>query len=246
MKPTLRGILGLAATVAVQASVVGFACAQGTPPGGSGAGSTPGYDAAGAPPSAGPDAPSDAADTTDLPVLYVTSVEVLRTATEPKVDIVRVSGLAASQGWNAPQLVPTYAGKPADDILDLQFIATSPSDSQGATGFVPLNAILALEQGHPFKGVRVRAAENAIEIKELPGSKAATISANDCKDCVGKKFVTTADAQPGQSGVVRQQDFPKLLRVIAPSDGIRGTEQNPNRLTLILGDDNTVVEAFWE
>jgi len=37
-----------------------------------------------------------------------------------------------------------------------------------------------------------------------------------------------------------------LVRVIRPSDGMRGREQNPNRLTLVLSDDNTIVEAFWE
>ena len=63
---------------------------------------------------------------TELPVLYVTSVEVMRTSTEPKLDIVRVTGLTGSQGWSAPQLVPTFAGKPLDGILDLQFIATMP------------------------------------------------------------------------------------------------------------------------
>ena len=246
MTPTFRRIVGLAVAIAMQASLVGFALAQGAPPAGSPAASTPGYDATGAAPLAGPEDPSDSADATDLPVLYVTGVEVLRTAIEPKLDIVRVTGLVASQGWNAPQLVPTYAGKPADDILDLQLIATSPSDSQPATGFVPVSAYFPIEQGHPFKGVRVRAAENAIELREMPGSKQATVGANDCKDCLGKKFITAADAQSGQSGAVRQQDLPKLLRVIAPSDGIRGTEQNSNRLTLILGDDNTIVEAFWE
>ncbi|MBV8577975.1 MAG: hypothetical protein JOZ58_23455 [Acetobacteraceae bacterium] len=40
------------------------------------------------------------------------------------MDIVRAIGLASSQGWSAPLLVPTYAGKPADDILDLELIAT--------------------------------------------------------------------------------------------------------------------------
>lgn len=40
--------------------------------------------------------------------------------------------------------------------------------------------------------------------------------------------------------------LPKLLRVVRASDGIRGTEQDPNRLTLILGENNTILEAFWE
>ncbi len=131
MKPTYRQIVGLTVAAAMQVSLVGFALAQGAPPAGSAAASTPGYDATGAAPSAESDALSDATDATDLPVLYVTGVEIVRTAMDPKLDIVRVNGLVASQGWNAPQLVPTYAGKPADDILDLQFIATSPSRVPG-------------------------------------------------------------------------------------------------------------------
>jgi hypothetical protein len=31
-----------------------------------------------------------------------------------------------------------------------------------------------------------------------------------------------------------------------PDRGITDSTQNPNRLNLILGDDNTIVEAFWE
>ena len=94
---------------------------------------------------------------TELPVLYVTSVEVMRTSMEPKLDIVRVIGLTGSQGWSAPQLVPTYVGKPLDGILDLQFIATMPDQTQSAEGFVPISAVFPLEAGHEFKGVRVRA-----------------------------------------------------------------------------------------
>jgi hypothetical protein len=37
-----------------------------------------------------------------------------------------------------------------------------------------------------------------------------------------------------------------MVRILRPSDGIRGMEQNPNRLTLVLGDDSIIVEAFWE
>ena len=180
-----------------------------------------------------------------LPVLYVTTVEVVRTSIEPKLDIVRVTGLASSQGWSDPQLVPTFAGKPLDDILDLQFIATIPTESQSASGFVPIGAIFPLEPGHPFKGVRVRASENAIEIKQLPGVNQAQINVNDCKDCVGKKFVERGKA-PGQQGVVREEDLPKVLRWIMPSRGIRGITHDPNRLNLILGDDNTIVQAYWE
>ena len=212
--------------------------------------------AQGAPPSSGagggteqtvePTSSTEATPGTDLPVLYVTSVEVMRTSTEPKLDIVRVTGLTGSQGWSAPQLVPTYVGKPLDGVLDLQFIATKPEQTQPAEGFVAIGAVFPLEEGHLFKGVRVRASENAIDIKQMPGVNQAQINVNDCKDCVGKKFVEHGQAPSGQQGVVRQEDLPKVLRWIVPSRGIRGITHDPNRLNLILGDDNTIIAAYWE
>ena len=45
---------------------------------------------------------------------------------------------------------------------------------------------------------------------------------------------------------MRQEDLPKVLRWIVPSRGIRGITHNPNRLNLILGDDNTIIAAYWE
>jgi hypothetical protein len=45
---------------------------------------------------------------------------------------------------------------------------------------------------------------------------------------------------------VRQENLPNVLRWIIPSRSIRGITHNPNRLNLILSDDNTIVEAFWE
>jgi hypothetical protein len=245
MSKTFPRLAALAVGAAMQGGLICVALAQGTPPSSVG-GSAPQYGAAEAVQMVEPAAPSETTSSTELPVLYVSSVEVLRTAIEPKLDIVRVTGLTGSAGWSEPQLVPTYAGKPFDDILDLQFIATMPEESQKAEGFVPIGAIFSLEQGHPFKGVRVRASENAIEVKQIPGSNQATINVNGCEDCIGKKFVENGQAQPGQQGIVRQEDLPRVLRWITPSAGIRGITQNPNRLDLILGDDNTIVAAFWE
>lgn len=183
-----------------------------------------------------------------LPILYVTSVEIIRTTLEPRLDIVRVQGLAASRGWSAPLLVPLFVGKPLDNILDLQFIASSPEQSQKADGFVPINATFELAPGNPFKGVRVRAAENAIEVDKIPGSARADIKVNDCRECVGKKFAEKG-GQAGTQGVVRREDLPAgdaMVRWLPPSRGIRGITHNPNRLNLVLGADNTIVEAFWE
>jgi hypothetical protein len=117
---------------------------------------------------------------------------------------------------------------------------------ENADGFVPVAAIFALEQDHPFKGVRVRGSQNAIDLKQIPGSSQATLNVNDCKDCMGKRFASKGHAEAGQPGIIREEDLPKALRLIRPSDGIGDVEQDPNRLTLILDEEDTIVEAFWE
>ena len=245
MNTTFRRLAEIAIAAAMQGCLVGLALAQANPPPPA-AGQPQQYAAPGSAPSTVPAAGSGSAAASELPVLYVTSVEVLRTSTEPKLDIVRVTGLASSQGWSGPQLVPTFWGKPFDDVLDLQLIATAPLQSQPAEGFVPIGAVFTLEEAHPFKGVRVRASENTIEVKPLPGVKQASVTTDSCKDCIGKKFAERGQAAAGQSGIVRQEDLPKILRWIIPARGIRGITHNPNRLNLILGDDNTIVQAYWE
>jgi hypothetical protein len=237
------GVFAMA--VAMQVGLGGLAFAQGGPPPSGAAAQPQGY-AGGAGQMVEPTQSSETTPGSELPVLYVTSVEVMRTSTEPQLDIVRVIGLTGSQGWSAPELVPTFVGKPLDGILDLQFIATMPQQTESAEGFVPIGAVFPLEEGHVFKGVRVRASENAIEVKQMPGVNQAQINVNDCKDCVGKKFAERGQAQPGQQGVVRQEDLPRVLRWIVPSRGIRGITHDPNRLNLILGDDNTIIAAYWE
>jgi hypothetical protein len=244
MNKKFRRLGTIAVIAALQTGLAGLALAQVAPMQSGPGGQVPAGYATGPTVETAP--ATETTPGTQLPVLYVTSVEVVRTSIEPKLDIVRVTGLASSQGWSDPQLVPTFAGKPLDDILDLQFIATMPSESQSADGFVPIGAIFPLEPGHPFKGVRVRASENAIDVNQLPGVNQAQINVNDCRDCIGKKFVERGQAQPGQQGIVRQEDLPKVLRWIVPSRGIRGITHNPNRLNLILSGDNTIVEAYWE
>jgi hypothetical protein len=245
MHSTLRRLAAFAIAAVMHCGLSGLAIAQSNPPKSS-VGAPPQYATPGSETSAIPAAGSESAAESKLPVLYVTSVEVLRTSTDPRLDIVRVTGLASSQGWGDPELVPTFAGKPLDDVLDLQFIATSPLQSQAADGFVPMGAVFTLDENHPFKGVRVRASENTIEVKPIPGLKQANITIDSCKDCIGKKFAERGQAPAGQAGVARQEDLPKILRWIIPSRGIRGITHNPNRLNLILGDDNTIVQAFWE
>ena len=190
--------------------------------------------------------PTEAEPGTELPVLYVTSIEIIRSQTLPQVDIVRVTGFTGSQGWSSPELVPTYIGKPLDGILDLQFIATMPLQTETATGFVPVSAVFPLDENQAFRGVRVRGSENAIEVDQIPGIQGVRINADGCANCVGKKFAERGQAAPGTPGVVRQEDLPKILRWIPPDHGIRGITHNPNRLNLLLSRDNTIIAAYWE
>jgi hypothetical protein len=245
------GVLALAA--ATQAGLAGLAMAQGTPatsapatsPGATAAAASEGYQGGNLEQSV-VTSPTEAEPGTELPVLYVTGIEIIHSQTTPPIDIVRVTGLTGSQGWSSPQLVPTYIGKPLDGILDLQFIATMPLQTEPATGFSPVSAVFPLGEGHAFKGVRVRGSENAIEIDQIPGVQTVQIGVNDCGNCTGKKFAARGQAAPGTPGVVRQEDLPKIIRWILPNQGIRGITHNPNRLNLLLGADNTIIAAYWE
>jgi hypothetical protein len=204
---------------------------------------TAGYDQAGSDDSTA--GPAGATRPLEVPVLYVTGIEIIHATLDPKIDIVRVTGLVSSAGWAGPELVPFYYGKPGDDVLDLQFIATSPQQSQKAEGFQPVSAVFTLEAGNTFKSVRVRAYGNALEIKQMSGSAQAQIKADDCKDCIGKKFVEKGQGQAGP-GVVYGSDLPPDYRPIAPTHGVKGQVHNPNRINLILDADDKIEMAFWE
>jgi hypothetical protein len=236
----------IAAAALLAAGLSGNAFAQqpggGQPQGGGGG--PLGYQQAGADNNAA--GPSGASRPLEVPVLYVTGIEVMHAALDPKVDVIRVTGLVSSMGWSGPTLVPFFYGKPADDVLDLQFIATSPEQSQKAEGFQPISADFTLEPGHSFKGVRVRAYGNALELKSMTGGTAtAQPKGNDCKECIGKKFVDKGQGQAGP-GIVYGGDLPPDFRPIGPTHGVKGEIHNPNRINLILDGDNKIVMAFWE
>ena len=182
------------------------------------------------------------------PVLFITSVEVVQTTLDPKQAIIKVRGLTGSRGWSDPQLVPLYQGVPADGILDLQFIAQTPDQTQKAEGFVPIYAIFPLEPGGDLpKGIRVRGVGNVLLLGDLPGNIETTITKEDGSTAVGKKFAPKGTAQPGAAGVVREEDMPRNFRVIPPKKGVAGITHNMNRLNLVLGEDGqTIVWAFWE
>jgi hypothetical protein len=243
MSKIYSNLCAVAVAAVMQAGLCGSALAQPA----AGQGGAP----EGAPPPAEADqgsvaGPSGATRPLQMPILYVTGIEVLEGKLDPKTTIVRVSGLTSSQGWSSPELVPFYYGKPLDGVLDLQFLATSPEQSQKVTGFQPVAATFPIAAGETFKGIRVRAGANALQLNQLPGTAQTTIKAIDCTTCIGKKFAAKGTAAPGTPDTIRAEELPRGFRTIVPSHGVAGIIHNPNRLNLILDDNNRIVMVFWE
>jgi hypothetical protein len=183
------------------------------------------------------------------PVLRVLSVEVIRSTHGTPLDIVRVRGLASSEGWEEAELVPLTRGTPKDGMLELIFVARAPAGAMEATGFEPIEAIFPIEGSHPFKGVNVHGAVESVTLTQLPGYAEGKGPGEDCSKCVGKVFVAKGAAMPaGKSAaeVVKEEQLPPLSRVIKHSDGIPSAESNPNRLTLVLSRDGTITSAIWD
>ena len=55
-----------------------------------------------------------------------------------------------------------------------------------------VSAIIPLEQGRPFEGVRIRGSENAIKVKQIPGAGQEAINADGCGSCAGRRFARKA------------------------------------------------------
>ena len=45
---------------------------------------------------------------------------------------------------------------------------------------------------------------------------------------------------------MQEKDLPPNLRVLRPADGLGRLDADPNRLTLVLGDDGRVSIAMWD
>jgi hypothetical protein len=183
------------------------------------------------------------------PVFWISSVEVMRSAHAPQLDVVRVRGLVTSEGWEGIELVPMTKGTPVDGILDLALVAQSPDDSATPAEYGEVEAIFAIEPGHPFKGVRVHGAANRVIVQTLPGYSASPRPPKSCTDCTGKLFVAKGQTSPvgrDAGSIVHEEELPTTLRVIRESDGIATMDLNPNRLTILLSDKNEILQATWE
>ena len=133
------------------------------------------------------------------PVVFVTSVEVLRSDRAGGLDVVRVRGVVTGSSWSQPHLIPITQGQPRDGMLDLIFQASAPAGASGLGPFMTVEAILPVETGHPYKGVRVRGGNNAISLKTIPGYAETPAPKDDCAKCIGKFFVA-----PGRSSECRR------------------------------------------
>jgi hypothetical protein len=236
------GLAGLLAATMLSAPSYGQQQQSGPPPGQQG-GPPPGYGGS----QSGP--PSDDAAPA-WPVLIVTSVEVLRSERGPGgLDVVRARGLVTSGGWSQPHLLPITQGRPIDGVLDLVFQSNTPGGAAQLGPFMPVEAILQVESGHPYSGVRVRAGSNVVALKTLPGFAETAPPKEDCAKCLGKYFVAKGANPPAGATAensVREDALPYKLRIIKPTDGIASYAFDPNRLTLVLSDDGRIIDAAWD
>ena len=203
----------------------------------------------GGPPSSAEGPPPGAPEGAHLPFLMVTSIEVLRSPRGGGMDIIRARGLATSSGWKEPHLLPISSGASIDGTLDLIFQGISPSQAEPPGPFMPVEAILPVENGHPYKAVRVRAATNAITLKTLPGYVETAAPKFDCSKCIGKIFVAKGAAAPAgvaAGDIVNEADLGVPIRIIRPTDGIPNYVYDPNRLTLVLTEDGRISDAAWD
>jgi hypothetical protein len=192
----------------------------------------------------------DEEEQTEAPVLWISSVEIIRSAHEPSLDVIRVRGITASEGWDSAELVPMTKGTPEDGMLDLAFVADAPSEATAPSKSPEIEAIFTLEPGHPFRGVRVYGATNRLVLKQFPGYVEAKDAPIDCSECLGKYYLAKGENPPAgvnADQVVREETLPKTVHVIKADEGIGGKlDSDPNRLTLVLGESGKIIIAVWD
>ncbi|WP_289295161.1 hypothetical protein, partial [uncultured Reyranella sp.] len=182
-------------------------------------------------------------------VMFVTSVELIRSERSGGMDIIRARGLVTSNAWGEPHLLPITRGQGIDGMLDLIFQASAPTDMAPLGPFMVVEALLPVAHGHPYKGIRVRSGYNSVTLKTLPGFAEVAPPKEDCAKCLGKYFQAKGAAAPaGQAAgnVVKEEDLPYPLRIVRPADGIPSYQYEPNRLTIVLSEAGQIVDAAWD
>lgn len=197
-----------------------------------------------------PGVPASGAESeTRAPVMRITSVEIIRSTHGGTLDIIRVRGLVSSEGWEEAELVPLTRGVPEDGILDLVFMAKAPAQAMEAKGFETVEAIFPLEPNHPFKGVNVHSAQEALVLTQMPGFIDGRPTGEDCRQCVGKYFVAkgqSAAAGKKAAEVIKEEQLPPNTHVIKAGDGVGKGDSDPNRLTIIVNAEGKITAAVWD
>lgn len=188
--------------------------------------------------------PPIAAEQGEMPVFGVTAVEVLEPSQIAGVTMIVAKGVVSSAGWQNPSLIPLVRGTPPDGVLDLVLVAQPPSETMPAAGFVEVQTILSVDTAHPYRAVRVRAATNVIAVRKLPGHAEAAAPQTDCHACIGHRLAAAGAATTGDE--IAAAALPAGTRVLRPEDGLADLQPNPNRLTVLLGDDGRITEAVWQ
>jgi hypothetical protein len=184
-----------------------------------------------------------------FPVFAITGVEALHSKLQPLIQVIAVRGLTSADGWSGGELVPLTRGTPPDGVLDLVFVAEAPLESAAPTGYMPMHALLPLSVDFPVKAVRVRGATNSVLLKDLQGTAEARAPIEPCKACIGRHFVAKGAAVPSgmnENQVLRADNLPPDSRIIRATDGIADVHRNPDRLAILVGEDDRVVDAVWE
>ena len=196
----------------------------------------------------GTEAAPKADDERTEPVFWISSVEVLRSTHGPQLDVVRVRGLVAIDGWESAELIPLTKGKPVDGFLDLAMVARPPTENITLEKYGNIEAVFVLEPGHPFQGVRVHGASNRVVLKAVPGYVEAAAPPELCSACTGKYFVPKGEAVPtGRKAetVVHEETLPHNHRVLRDSEGLGSLDSDPNRMTLLVDDSGQIIAVMW-
>ena len=126
-------------------------------------------------------------------------------------------------------------------------VGRPPEAAADATGYEPVEAVFPLGTDHPYKGVNVHGATNAVTVTGLPGYSESKTAPDDCGKCVGKVLVPKGSpSSSAGKNLVREDQLPPHTRVVRPADGMSATESDPNRLTVVLDKDGRIVTAVWE
>jgi len=78
--------------------------------------------------------------------------------------VVSAEGRVNSSGWTNGRLVPGTAEKPADGILDFDFIAAAPSGRFVLQVISPISGMGSVAFQDWMKGIRVHSSTNQLEV----------------------------------------------------------------------------------